>query len=451
MKQEIKISKFGGSSMKDLTAMNRSAQVVKTHQTQMIVVSATYGTTNQLLDLINICLKSDWPPILESISKISERHLSLCQGLKGPHELSSSLHSLMDELVTLCKGIFYLKECTPKAKDRLQSIGEGLSSRLFAQALKNNLPDKEVSLLDVRDYITTNRNFTKAIPLKEITKKNCIPLEKELFNNPNKFYVTQGFIGKTLDGETTTLGRGGSDYTASILGEALNAKEIQIWTDVAGIATTDPKICKEAKRINEITFKEAAEMATFGAKILHPTTLTPAKRKGIPIFVGSSLRPDAPGTWIEENVNELPLVRAVTLKENQCLITLSNPDMLEAHGFLASIFSVFEKHDISVDAITTSEISVAMTVDMKSIENFTFIKELEKLGSMTYEKNMSLVSIIGNNINYTPGISLKIFEQLSNINIRMICQGASIHNFCFLLLKEEGKKAVNKIHKTFIQ
>ena len=451
MNQKIKVSKFGGSSMKDLTAMKRSAEVVKTHQTQIIVVSATYGTTNQLLDLINISLKSDWRPMFESISEIRKRHLDLCYELNGPQEPSSSLYSLIDELVTLCTGIFYLKECSPKAKDRLQSIGEGLSSRIFAQALKNNLPDKEISFLDARDYISTNKNFTKAIPLTEVIRQNCIPLEKELLSNPNKFYVTQGFIGSTLDRETTTLGRGGSDYTASILGEALNAKEIQIWTDVAGIATTDPKVCKQAKRINEITFKEAAEMATFGAKVLHPTTLTPAKRKGIPVFVGSSYEPDAPGTWIKENINEQPLVRAVTLKEGQCLITLSNPDMLEAHGFLASIFSIFEKHDVSVDAITTSEISVAMTIDMKSVEDYNFTNNLESLGTVTYEKNMALVSIIGNNINHTPGVSLKIFEQLSNINIRMICQGASIHNFCILVDEEEGKKAVNKIHETFIQ
>jgi len=451
MNQKIKVSKFGGSSMKDLTAMNRSAEVVKTHRTQMIVVSATYGTTNQLLDLIKISLKSDWRPMFESISEIRKRHLDLCHELNGSHELSTSLYSLMDELVTLCTGIFYLKECTPRAKDRLQSIGEELSSRLFAQALKNYLPNKDVSFLDARDYISTNKNFTKAIPLTEVIRKNCIPLEKELLSNPNKFYVTQGFIGNTVDGETTTLGRGGSDYTASILGEALNAKEIQIWTDVAGVATTDPKVCKKTKIINEITFKEAAEMATFGAKVLHPTTLTPAKRKGIPVFVGSSYEPDAPGTWIKESVNEQPLVRAVTLREGQCLITLSNPDMLEAHGFLASIFSVFQKHDVSVDAITTSEISVAMTIDMKSVEDYNFTKDLESLGNITYEKNMALVSIIGNNINHTPGVSLKIFEQLSNINIRMICQGASIHNFCVLVAEKEGKKAVNKIHQTFIQ
>ena len=451
MNQQIKVSKFGGSSMKDLTAMKRSAEVVKTHKTQLVVVSATYGTTNQLLNLVELSLGTDLRLILESISKIKNRHLDLCQGLKGPNELSTTLNSLIDELVTLCTGIFYLKECTTKAKDRLQSIGEGLSSRLFTQALKNNLPDKNVSFLDVRDYISTNKNFTKATPLTEVIRKNCVPLEKELRSNPDQFYVTQGFIGKTLDGETTTLGRGGSDYTASILGEALNAKEVQIWTDVAGIATADPKICKQTQRIDEITFKEAAEMATFGAKILHPTTLTPAKRKGIPVFVGSSYEPDAPGTWIKENVNEQPLVRAVTLKEGQCLITLCNPDMLEAHGFLADIFSVFEKHDVSVDAITTSEISVAMTVDMKSFEDQNFTKELEKLGAVTYEKNMALVSIIGNNINHTPGVSLKIFNRLSNINIRMICQGASIHNFCFLVAEEEGKKTINKIHEAFIQ
>ena len=344
---------------------------------------------------------------------------------------------------------FYLRECTPKAKDD-QSIGEGLSSRLFTQALKNTLMDKEVSFLDVRNCIATTKNFTKAIPLIEETRNNCLPLEKELLENPNKFYVTQGFIGKTLEGETTTLGRGGRDYSASILGEALNAQEIQIWTDVAGIATTDPKVCQEAQRINEITFKEAAEMATFGAKILHPTTLTPAKRKGIPVFVGSSYEPDAPGTWIRESVQSHPLVRAVTMRGGQSLITIMNPEMLQAHGFLANIFSVFEKFDVSVDAITTSEISVAMTVDTKSIENHDFTEALKALGTVKLERGMALVSIIGNNINHTPGLSFKIFEQLAETNIRMICQGASVHNFCLLVTEDEGKQTVNKIHQAFI-
>ena len=189
MSQKIKVSKFGGSSMKDAIAMNRSAQVVQTHQTQMVVVSATYGTTNQLLNLIDLSLASEWEPISQEISQIKERHLNLCKDLKGSKNLTTSIKSLIEELTALCKGIFYLRECTPKAKDRLQSVGEGLSSRLFVQALKNTLPEKDISFLDVRSCITTTKNFTRAAPLIDETRKNCISLEKELLFSPTFYYT----------------------------------------------------------------------------------------------------------------------------------------------------------------------------------------------------------------------------------------------------------------------
>ena len=286
-----------------------------------------------------------------------------------------------------------------------------------------------MELIDARDFLVTDSTFNKAKPLLTDIKERCQILRDSLGQNPNQFYVSQGFIGKTIDGETTTLGRGGSDYSASIFGEALKAKEIQIWTDVAGIATTDPRICPEAKIIPEITFKEAAEMAIFGAKILHPTTLTPAKRASIPVFVGSSYEPDAPGTWIKEKSDHQPLVRGITKKDKQGLITVSNPVMANAHGFLAEIFNLFEQYDVSVDAITTSEISVAMTVDMPILENKEFISKLETLGKIKIERNYTLVSIIGNKINTTSGIANKIFQGLGETNVRMICQGASVHNF----------------------
>ncbi len=451
MSKEIKVSKFGGSSMKDAMAMKRSARIVRSHESQLVVVSATYGTTNQLLELVDDSLNLDWKTISPKIEALKEKHLSICSDLSGDLTLEGTILSLREELMALCRGIFYLKECTPRAKDRLQSIGERLSSALFVKALQNEMPQKKVCTLDVRDYLITTKNFTKAIPLTDEIKKRCASLEKELLNDKEKYYVTQGFIGKTLEGETTTLGRGGSDYSASLLGEALNAKEIQIWTDVTGVATTDPRICEGAKRIPEMNFKEAAEMATFGAKILHPTTLNPAKRKGIPVFVGSSYEPDAPGTWIKENVTELPLVRAVTMRTRQAIITICNPKMLQAHGFLMRIFSLFEKYDISVDAVTTSEISVAMTVDMNSLQNQDFKDELKELGNVKIENNYALVSLIGNRINHTSGVSGKIFKQLDEINIRMICQGASVHNFCILVEEDQGKETVNKLHRAFIK
>ena len=219
--------------------------------------------------------------------------------------------------------------------------------------------------------------------------------------------------------------------------EALGADLIQIWTDVAGIATTDPRICDSAKIIPELSFKRAAEIATFGAKILHPTTVIPAKRASIPVLLAQHLSPESPGTIIKESVEEKPLVRSINLRKDQTLITLANPRMLNAHGYLSNLFQVFSAHDISVDAITTSEISVAVTVHTKEIEsNHKIIGDLEKYGKVTIENDLSIVSIIGNKINHTHGLGNKIFDSLGDINVRMICQGHLFITSAFLFNKK---------------
>ncbi len=448
---KIKVAKFGGTSMADAKAMLRSASVVNTHQANLTVVSATSGTTNKLEELMALAQGNSFENLEKTIEELREKHLNICIEIQADKIITDRVDQLCRELLTLAKGIYFLKECTPKAKDRIYSIGERLSSTIFTECLQQVLgPTVTVSFIDARDFLITDSNFNKAKPLTDEIKNRCQILKDTLETNSSQYYVTQGFIGKTIEGETTTLGRGGSDYSASIFGEAINATEIQIWTDVAGIATTDPRICPNAKIIHEITFKEAAEMAIFGAKILHPTTLVPARRSSIPVFVGSSYEPDAPGTWIKETSENKPLVRGITKKDNQTLITISNPSMAHAHGFLALIFKVFEAYDISVDAITTSEISVAMTVENRVSQNASFIQELESLGKIKLEENYSLVSLIGNKINTTPGIANKIFQGIGDTNVRMICQGASVHNFCVLVRQENGNQAVQQLHRAFI-
>jgi aspartate kinase len=249
---------------------------------------------------------------------------------------------------------------------------------------------------------------------------------------------------------TTTLGRGGSDYSAALIAEGVGATVLEIWTDVAGIATTDPRLCSGARVIPEISFKEASELATFGAKILHPATLMPAIRSQIPVFVGSSFDSNLGGTWVKKEVEHSPLVRAMALRKNQVLVTLSTPEMLYAHGFLFQIFKVFNDHKVSVDAITTSEISVSMTLDESAIKNKALISDLEKLAVVSIEENLSLVSLIGNNINHTPGLAKRIFSAIEGINVRMICLGASKHNFCFIVDGNSGNEAISKLHQTFI-
>jgi aspartate kinase len=447
------VSKFGGTSMGDASCMLRSADVSLSQNAKIVVVSATSGTTNDLIDLSKTSQKGTWENTLTILQKIKTRHEQIAKELELPENLNKKMSEHFSELESMARGIHLLKDCSEKAMDTILSFGERLSSLLFTRAMeivlqKNNYSTKSL-WLDVREILITDDQFSKARPLVEEIKKKC---ESQLsgLRHQNVVYVTQGFIGSTKEGQTTTLGRGGSDYSAALIAEGTGADILEIWTDVAGIATTDPRICPSARVIPEISFKEASELATFGAKILHPATLMPAMRSQIPVFVGSSFAPLQGGTWIKKEVEEAPLIRAMAIRKNQVLVTLSTPEMLYTHGFLYQIFKIFNDHKVSVDAITTSEISVSMTLDESALLNKELIEDLETLAVVTIEENLSLISLIGNNINHTPGLAKKIFNAIDGINVRMICLGASKHNFCFIIDGNEGHNALSKLHQTFI-
>ena len=230
----------------------------------------------------------------------------------------------------------------------------------------------------------------------------------------------------------------------------MSADVVEIWTDVAGVSTTDPRLCAEAQVLEEISFKEMSELATFGAKVLHPATLLPAMRKNIPVLVVSSFEPEKAGTWVRKDVKSSPLIRALALRKKQTLITLSTPEMLQTHGFLFQLFKIFNDYKVSIDAITTSEISVAVTIDSSENLSENLIRELGSVAEVQIEKELCLVSLIGNNINHTPGLSKRIFNSIADINVRMICYGASRHNFCFLVEEKKGTEVVQRLHRQFI-
>jgi aspartate kinase len=442
------VAKFGGSSMADAQAMLRSAQISKEHQAAVVLVSATYGTTDKLVSLCESSQKGDWKSCENSLFAIKEKHLNLASELSISDQDKNILDSLLDELETLAKGMHLLNECSLNARDKVLSLGERMSSLLFSEALRKTVTDKKVIYFDVRKVMLTDAQHGKATPLLGGIKKLC---QQHMPIIDNTIYVTQGFIGQTHDGHTTTLGRGGSDYSASLLAEAIDADLLEIWTDVAGIASTDPRICKEAKAINEISYREASEMAQYGAKVLHPTTLAPAIRGNIPVFVGSSYDKDKPGTWIRETTQNMPTIRAITKRSNQGLMIIRTPEMLNAWGFMGKIFEVFRKNRISVDCVTTSEISVAISVDHTTLENQELLADLRELGEVIMEKNYSLLSLIGNKIHQTPGIGKSIFTALGDINVRMVCLGASDHNFCFIVDDDKADLAINRLHQFFIE
>lgn len=439
--------------MGDAACMLRSAEISFKRKSCLVVVSATSGTTNDLLKLGEMAEAGDLNQTEAIVAKIQDKHIGIAKELGCDNQVMQELQKLISEMDSIGKGIFLLRDCSLKAKDVLISLGERMSSLLFSVALQKVFTQykhtAKSELLDVRRVLKTDDTFGKARPLTNEIIKLCNEKLSDC-KNGKVVYVTQGFIGQTKSGATTTLGRGGSDYSAAILAEGISADTLEIWTDVAGVATTDPRICPQAVVIDEISFKEMSELATFGAKVLHPATLLPAIRSQIPVLVASSFAPDEPGTWVRKEVKNSPLIRAMALRKKQTLVTVSTPEMLHTHGFLFQIFKVFNDHKVSIDAITTSEISVSVTLENADAMNKNLIEELSRVADVQVENDLSLVSLIGNNINHTPGLAKKIFEAISDINVRMICYGASRHNFCFLVEDNKGTEVIQKLHKQFI-
>lgn len=436
------VSKFGGTSMGDLKAMERSAIICAEKNSVIAVVSATSGTTDRLIDIATAASKGDSASCERLVFELKERHMSLL-----PQDKKNLLHSHFTELDLLVQNVSLLKELTSRASDHILSLGERMSSVIFREVLKNKLPNKKVVLLDARFVIITDSNFGKATPLIDRIEAECGKLELD----GSHVYVTQGFIGADAEGNTTILGRGGSDYSAALFAEGINADVLEIWTDVAGIATTDPRLCKEARIINEISYQEAGEMAQYGAKILHPATIAPAVRKSIPVFVGSTFDKDATGTWIKNTVDNKPAVRAITKRSKQALVTITNPKMLNAYGFMGEAFSLFGKHRISIDCVTTSELSVAVTVDHATLLNKNFMQDLEKIGNIEIEADQSLISLIGNDLFNRSSLAKKIFNTVDEASIRMMSLGASPYNFNFLVKESDSQNCIQKLHRAFIE
>lgn len=445
MDRSFIVSKFGGTSMSDLAAMDRAATISKERGSCVVVVSATSGTTDKLIAVARSASEGNAQDCAKLVFEIKERHQAMMNELPRNQEAIDSLTNLFTELDLLVQNISLLKELTPKAHDHILSLGERMSSLIFKEVLKNKLTNQSVVLLDARAVIKTDSNFGKATPLISAISAQCSKLDT------NCVYVTQGFIGSDPDGNTTILGRGGSDYSAALFAEGFDATTLEIWTDVAGIATTDPRLCPSARIIHEISYAEAGEMAQYGAKILHPATIAPAVRKSIPVFVGSTFEKDLPGTWIRRDVENRPAVRAITKRSHQTLLTISNPNMLNAYGFMGEIFGLFGKHRISVDCVTTSEISIAVTVDQATLENKKFIDDLKTIGKLDVETGYSLISLIGNDLFRRANLAKNVFSCVEEASIRMMSLGASSYNFNFLIKEEESKSCIQNLHQSLIE
>jgi aspartate kinase len=439
------VSKFGGTSVGTFKAMQHNASIVADHSDRkLIVISATSGTTNDLVALENSNISSTEREQL--LIHINDRHLSIISSLKERKKVLNTFQRQMSELRAHLDQYGRDK----RWKDRLYAFGELMSTRIFVEVLKENGVNAE--WLDARRVIKTDSTFGNAVPeLVSIQKKAAAFIDK------NSVLLTQGFIGSDIFGSTTTLGRGGSDYSAALFAEAVGADKLEIWTDVAGVYTTDPRLVSSAKPISEITFDEAAELSIFGGKVLHPATIKPAMRSGTRVRVADSKRPELPGTIIVNKTIKEPVVRAISLRRDQTLLTVRSLEMLHQHGFLARLFNVLAENKISVDLVTTSEVSVSLTLNTATKASNKIeltekvFRELNEFCDIEVEKDLSLIAIIGNRLNATSGISGQLFSLLKDYNIRLVCHGASAYNLCFLVDEKSGEEIVKLIHDKFIE
>ncbi|MCW8153725.1 lysine-sensitive aspartokinase 3 [Enterobacter hormaechei] len=444
------VAKFGGTSVADYDAMNRSADVALADpNTRLVVLSASAGVTNLLVSLSEGLEATERFVKLDALRKIQ---FDILERLQNPNVIREEVERLLENITTLAEAASLATSSA--LTDELVSHGELMSTLLFVEIMRER--NIQAQWFDVRKVMRTSDRFGRAEPdveaLAELTNQQLAPRLDE------GIVITQGFIGSEAKGRTTTLGRGGSDYTAALLGEALHATRVDIWTDVPGIYTTDPRVVSAAKRIDVIAFEEAAEMATFGAKVLHPATLLPAVRSDIPVFVGSSKDPKAGGTLVCKKTENPPLFRALALRRKQTLVTLHSHNMLHSRGFLAEVFGILARHNISVDLITTSEVSIALTLDTTgststgdTLLTQSLLIELSELCRVEVEEDLALVAIIGNKLSRACGVGKEVFGVLDPFNIRMICYGASSYNLCFLVPADQAEQVVQKLHQNLFE
>jgi aspartate kinase len=449
MNSALNVAKFGGTSVATYESMGNCAKIIANNSnTRIVVVSASAGVTNHLVALANTALTSQ--QIEEIIENIKVIELAIVTKLKKPEEVSNKLNALLVELSDLAKHeeINFRDDL----KDALVSMGERMSSLLFAAVLREFAVS--ANNFDVRKVMRTDSRFTQAAPdlgvIRKLAQSLLIP---ELYTS---VIVTQGFVGADEQGRTTTLGRGGSDFTAALLAEAIDAETCEIWTDVIGVYTTDPRITDKARPLPELSFEEAAEMATFGAKVLHPATMEPALRQNIKVFVGSSGEPDKGGTWIVRDCEHEPSYRAITRRKDQVMVTVKTPKMMYAQGFLQSVFTIIAKHNLSVDLVTTSEISVSFTLDnppnsVSEKMNKQTLAELSTICDVTVEHGYDVVTVVGNNMHSSTGVSSRIFEAVTDFNLRMICFGANPHNLSFVVSNIDSEDVVKVLHKALFE
>jgi aspartate kinase len=445
--------KFGGTSVEDAKAMERTAAIVRGRRERgleaVVVVSAMAKVTDQLLAAAAAAGRDDRAGALAISARLRHRHIDTLADLldgEGFVRLQPAINHEFDALDDLLRGIAAVGELTARTSDLVVSFGERLSSRMVAAAFEQR--GLNGTHVDARTCIVTDAHYGKAVPQEGAIEEKLAELVLPLIE-AGRTPVMGGFIGATAEGITTTLGRGGSDYTAALVGGGMHAGAIEIWTDVNGIMTTDPRICPDALRVKTISFEEAAELAYFGAKVLHPATILPAVQKSIPVWVLNSRNAENEGTKITALAPKCASpFKSIAAKKRLTIIDVVASRMLMSHGYLKAVFDVFDKYKCAIDMVSTSEVSISLTVD--SNEKLPEIcAELGKIADVKYEGRKALVCLVGEDIRGYSGIAGRVFNAVSHINVRMISQGASEINMSFMIDEEDVEEAVRSLHKQF--
>jgi aspartate kinase len=448
------VLKFGGTSVENAGAMKTAIDIIarEKHRKPLIVLSAMAGVTNDLLSSAHRARDGELEAAQSTLNELVERHVLVLENViedrASIQRLILEIRRRFEELKTFCQGIAILGELTNRSLDAIASVGERLSSLIIAEGMRERgLP---VEFIDARTVMITDERFCNAAPIfpqvEQQVHDQLAPLLKS-----GTIVVTQGYIGATKKGVTTTLGRGGSDYSAAIFGAAAGAEEIQIWTDVDGVMTADPRIVPSAKKLKVISFREASELAYFGAKVLHPSTILPAIAKNIPVYVLNARRPNSSGTLIVSDPPKANVpVKSIASKRSITVINIQSTRMLMAYGFLESIFAVFSRHKTSVDLVSTSEVAVSLTID--SVDHLQdIVGELEQFADVMVFEKRAILCIVGEQMHSTVGVADRIFRALGDINVMMISQGASEINMSLVIDESNVHEAVKRLHKEFFE
>ncbi len=434
----LKVLKFGGTSVKDAISIKQVVDIVSESELkQVVVVSAHAGITNLLVDICS----GQREQIQELTEQFSNIHREIATKLDVIEEVSSLIHNEVEEIRILTR---YLP-LSPQLKDVIMTKGELLSSTIiYHYFLKTG---SSISFIDSRKVIKTDSNFNNANIDLEATN---IAVQEKLATQleTNQIVIMGGFISSDTQDRPTTLGRGGSDYTAAIVASILEADELQIWTDVSGILTSDPRVVKNAKKVRKLSYSEASEMSFFGAKVLHPSTIHPAVKNGIPVRVKNTFNPKDEGTVVISEKSNIEMIKAIAFRKDVVTVTISSNRMLGAVGFMSKVFQVFEELQIPVDIVTTSEVSISVTVN-KSEYDTNLKDRLSLLGEVVVTDENAIIAAIGEGIKQTAGIASRLFGALKGININMVSVGASEVNLSIVVKETDLIQAVNLLHEEF--